>query len=97
LESGDPVPKRSELVKKFGISDASVKSAFVDLVHEGYIAEFRAKGYFVLPPEERRVSVRAGHPEEAADTLRAALTEDQLAALIAALQGPSAEALPEAG
>lgn len=92
LEPGAPVPKRSELVEKFGISDASVKSAFVDLVHEGYIKEFRAKGYFVLPPEDRRISIRVGHPEEAADALRAALTDEQVALLIAALQTPSAEA-----
>lgn len=84
-EPGESLPTKPELLKAFAVNASMLKSVCQDLENDGYIRKAGIRGYVVLPPEARRVSVCVGLPDEAAATLRAAMTADQLAKLIAAL------------
>jgi DNA-binding transcriptional regulator YhcF (GntR family) len=84
-EPGESLPTKPELLKTFAVNASMLKFVCQEMENDGYIRKAGIRGYVVLPAEARRVSVCVGLPEEAAATLRAAMTADQLATLIAAL------------
>lgn len=93
LAGGVKLPSISEYRSSFGLSDQTVRRALSILVDEGLITRRPGRGYFVASPdtslrpsvEARTVRVPVDHPERAASALRAAMNDEQLAALIAAL------------
>ncbi|MET8506787.1 GntR family transcriptional regulator [Streptomyces sp. NPDC004787] len=85
LGPGDQLPLRTEIVKEFGVSAPAVTRAYLELVRDGRVEERRAHGYYVLPPEDRRLSIRVGRPQESADVIRGAMSPQQISELIRAL------------
>lgn len=86
LPVGTALPKQAHLKEQFGVTGAAVQRALLDLVTDGYVIERRAKGYIVLPAEDRTAHIPVGRAEEAAAILRESMTANQLADLLAALQ-----------
>lgn len=89
---GESLPTKTQLLKTFGTTGPTLSRAYQELENNGYIEKAGIKGYVVLPPEERRVAICVGRPEEAAAALRAAMTGEQLAALLVALQQAAEDA-----
>lgn len=89
LVAGDLLPKQLHVAKALGVSGPAVKAAYAELVADGYIEERRAKGYFVLAADARTIRIPIGLPETAAALLRASLSVEQLAALVAELGKPA--------
>ncbi|MEG0264647.1 MAG: GntR family transcriptional regulator [Erysipelotrichaceae bacterium] len=50
LLAGDMVPSEEELRKFYTISRPTLRQAFSELVHEGYLVRHRAKGTFISKP-----------------------------------------------
>nr|WP_239115328.1 GntR family transcriptional regulator [Streptomyces sp. SID8499] len=90
LPSGSRIPCQS-YAAEFGVSLETVKRACDRLRDAGILV--RGHGYRV--PDGVQIEYGTlrlplnGRPGEAADVLRSAMTDDQLAALIAALQAPA--------
>ena len=82
---GDSLPKKADLLKTLGVSSPALSRAYQELENEGFIRKAGIRGYVVLPAEERIVAVRIGYPKEAAAVLREAMSDEQVAALVAAL------------
>lgn len=92
LPSGSKV-SHSAYAAEFGVSRETVKRACDALADDGLL--HRGHGHFV--PAVATVGHRwfwlpvDGRPEEAAASLRGAMSDEQIAALVAALQDPSTD------
>ncbi|GAB4561434.1 MAG: GntR family transcriptional regulator [Anaerolineae bacterium] len=66
LKPGDQIPTELEICQMTGLSRTVVRQAIHDLVNEGYLERFRAKGTFVARPKlpERLVQSIAGFYED---------------------------------
>ena len=66
LKPGDQIPTELEICQETGLSRSVVRQAIHDLVNEGYLERFRAKGTFVARPKlpERLVQSIAGFYED---------------------------------
>lgn len=66
LQPGDQIPTELEICEMTGLSRSVVRQAVHDLVNEGYLERFRAKGTFVARPKvpERLVQSIAGFYED---------------------------------
>ena len=50
IRPGDRLPTENELMKQYDISRATVRTAILDLVHNGYAERQKSKGTFVVDP-----------------------------------------------
>lgn len=66
LKSGDQIPPEMDLCDETGLSRTVVRQAIQELVNEGYLERFRAKGTFVAKPKvpERLVQNLTGFYED---------------------------------
>jgi GntR family transcriptional regulator len=53
LKPGDRIPTETTIMKRYGISRATVRQALLQLVSEGYLWRLKAKGTFVNSSPER--------------------------------------------
>jgi DNA-binding transcriptional regulator YhcF (GntR family)/predicted GIY-YIG superfamily endonuclease len=88
--AGESLPAANELLRSFGVNAQTLRTACLELEKDGFIRKAGIRGYLVQTADHRRVNVCIGRPEEAAATLRAAMTGEQVDALIRALQQPVA-------
>ena len=51
LKEGDKLPSEMELCEQLGISRPTVRQAFGELVHDGYLHRFKGNGTFVSAPK----------------------------------------------
>lgn len=51
LKQGDLVPAEEELCRYYAISRPTLRQAFSELVHEGYLIRHRAKGTYISKPK----------------------------------------------
>jgi GntR family transcriptional regulator len=51
IHSGDPLPPENEWCEMLGISRPTVRQALSELVNEGYLNRYKAKGTFVSKPK----------------------------------------------
>jgi len=66
LQTGDQVPTEMELCSTTGLSRTVIRQAIQDLVNEGYLERYRAKGTFVARPKvpERLIQTLTGFYED---------------------------------
>lgn len=66
LEMGDQVPTEQEFCDATGLSRSVVRQALHELVNDGYLVRYRAKGTFVAKPKlrERLVQTLSGFYED---------------------------------
>jgi GntR family transcriptional regulator len=66
FKPGDAIPTEIALMKRYGISRATVRQAILQLVSEGYLRRLKAKGTFVNTPpvKPRFLGILKGFSEE---------------------------------